>query len=42
MNGRNPEAYLRGVLARVADHPINRIGEPLPWNWDPGNLNPSG
>lgn len=32
LNGIDPEAYLSDVLTRIANHPINRIDELLPWN----------
>jgi transposase len=37
LNGIDPEAYLSAVLRRIADHPINRIAELLPWNLFPGS-----
>ncbi len=30
MNGLDPKAYLRAIIARIADHPINKIDELLP------------
>jgi transposase len=33
LNVIDPEAYLRDILTRIADHKINRIDELLPWNW---------
>lgn len=35
LNGIDPETYLTAVLRRIADHPINRIGELLPWHLFP-------
>jgi transposase len=35
LNGIDPESYMKAVLRRIADHPINRIAELLPWNLCP-------
>ena len=32
LNGLDPELYLLTVLTRIADHPVSRIDELLPWN----------
>lgn len=31
LNERDPYLYLRHVLERIAEHPIHRVGELLPW-----------
>jgi hypothetical protein len=33
MNKVDPEAWLRWVLARIADHKMNRLDDLMPWNW---------
>ena len=35
LNGIEPEAWLTDVIARIGSHPINRLAELLPWNWQP-------
>ena len=35
MSGIDPEAYITSVLGHIADHPIHRIAELLPWNLFP-------
>ncbi len=32
LNAIDPEAYLRNVIARIAQHPMRKIHELLPWN----------
>ena len=33
MNDVDPQAWLADVLARIAEHPVQRLDELLPWNW---------
>jgi hypothetical protein len=34
LNGVEPYAYLKALFERIAEHPINRIDDLLPWNID--------
>jgi hypothetical protein len=38
INDLDPQAWLADVLARIAGHPANRLGDLLPWNWKPTAL----
>jgi len=38
LNGIEPYTYLSDVLARIAEHPINRIDALLPWQWAEGRI----
>ena len=33
MNDVDPQAWLADVLTRIAEHPVHRLDELLPWNW---------
>src|SRR6202051_2673616 len=33
MNDIDPQAWLADVLARIAEHPVQKLDELLPWNW---------
>jgi transposase len=35
LNDVDPQAWLSDVLARIADHPAQKLDELLPWNWRP-------
>jgi transposase len=35
LNDVDPQAWLADVLARIAEHPANRLDQLLPWNWTP-------
>jgi hypothetical protein len=33
LNNVDPQAWLADVLRRIADHPLSRLHQLLPWNW---------
>ena len=33
LNDVDPQAWLADVLAQIADFPIGKLGDLLPWNW---------
>ena len=41
LNDIDPRAWLADVLARIADHPISRLHQLLPWNWCSPAASPS-
>jgi hypothetical protein len=38
LNDIDPQAWLADVLARIADTPISRLEQLMPWNWTPKTL----
>lgn len=39
LNDIDPQAWLADVLARIADTPITKLEQLLPWNWIPPTVN---
>ena len=37
LNGIDPQAWLADVLGRIADHPVSRLDQLLPWLWKRDN-----
>ena len=33
LNNVDPQAWLADVLARIAEQPVSRLDDLLPWNW---------
>ena len=38
MNDVDPQAWLADILARIAEHPVHKLDELLPWNWRPRGM----
>lgn len=38
LNDVDPQAWLADVLARIAEHPAQKVDELMPWNWRPAAL----
>lgn len=38
LNDIDPQAWLADVLGSIADTPISRLEQLLPWNWTPQTL----
>ena len=41
LNNLDPQAWLADVLERIADQPVRRLHELLPWNWQPSTATSS-
>jgi transposase len=41
LNNLDPQAWLADALERIADQPVRRLHELLPWNWRPSTTTPS-